>query len=86
VIPQVDRDDDRAAVATEASVVQIALAGALDAAGVRLPQLAVKRDERDYLIRLGACNVKVGIALHGLIRDALTLRARYPEESIDASA
>ncbi|WP_030606658.1 hypothetical protein [Streptomyces fulvoviolaceus] len=61
----------------------IALGGALDDAGIRLPQFAVATSG-EFLIRLGACNVRVGMVLHNIIRDGLTLRARHPEESVNA--
>ncbi|MEW2167497.1 hypothetical protein AB0912_31520 [Streptomyces sp. NPDC007084] len=76
--------DDDAAVRTEAVEVSLALAGALEDAGLRLPQFAAGAGDGDHLIRLGACNVRVGRALYHLVRDGLTLRARYPEESVHA--
>jgi hypothetical protein len=76
-------DGDREPAAVEASEVSIALGGALDDAGIKLPQFAVTTNG-DFLIRLGACNVRVGKALHNIIRDGLTLRAKHPEESVNA--
>ncbi len=76
--------DDRAAAAVEASEVSITLAGTLELAGVKLPQFAVRHDDGDYLVRLGACNVRVATALNNLILDGLTLRAEHPEESVNA--
>ncbi|MEV6496921.1 hypothetical protein [Streptomyces prunicolor] len=84
-MPAPHSDPADLAAIMEASTVSIAIDEALRDAGLNLPQFAVATTD-DYLIRLGSCNVQVGMALCNLIRDGLTLRDKYPEESINVQS
>lgn len=77
------REDIPTALVLEVAELTTALAGALDRAGIRLPQLQI-RPEDDWAVRLGDCNVRVARALYNLIQDGLTLRKNHPEESVNA--
>lgn len=82
-----DSDDVPASLVIEVQEITTALAGALNEAGIKLPQLHGRfapSETADWLIRLGDCNVLVGLSLCNLIRDGLTLRQNHPEESINA--
>ncbi|MDQ1016727.1 hypothetical protein [Streptomyces afghaniensis] len=76
-----------ARLVTEVEEVTNALATVLDEAGIGLPQFEALRpptEGREWLVQLGQCNVNVGLALCNLMRDGLTLRKKYPEESVNA--
>lgn len=76
-------DDIPATLAVEVAEVTTALAGALNRAGIQLPQLQV-RPQEDWAVRLGDCNTRTALALCNLVLDGLTLRERHPEESVNA--
>lgn len=86
--PYSTHDPAPASLVVEVHEVTIALAGALDDAGIRLPQLkaTAERGADDWAVQLGDCNVRTGLALMNLVRDGLTLRQKYPEESVNASS
>ncbi|MFI2909483.1 hypothetical protein ACG2OD_14705 [Streptomyces sp. PDY-4] len=78
------RDEVPAILSVEVDEVTDALAGVLESAGIRLPQLTGRPLNSDWAVRLGDCNVRVALALINLCRDGLTLRERHPEESANA--
>lgn len=85
MLPHSTRDDRPATLLIEVEEVTTALAGALEQAGIRLPQFGTRPSEDgDTVVRLGDCNVRVGLALLSLVKDGLTLRKNHPEESANA--
>jgi hypothetical protein len=82
--PHSRQADVPAVLAVEVDEATDALAGVLEAASIRLPQLVSRPVDTDWVVRLGDCNVRVAMALYNLLRDGLTLREKYPEESVNA--
>jgi hypothetical protein len=85
--PHGEQDDVPAILATEVVEITNMLASVLDEARIKLPQLHARLEPRtagDWLVRLGDCNVLVGLALANLLRDGLILREKHPEESTNA--
>lgn len=74
MLPKMMREDGDGALATEVSEVTIALGGALDEAGIKLPQFAATAAADDFLVRLGDCNARTGMALCQLLQDGLKWR------------
>ncbi|MEU2717831.1 hypothetical protein [Streptomyces sp. NPDC007205] len=73
----------------EVQEVTLALAGVLEDAGIKLPQFHARlapSEARDWVVRLGDVNVRHGLAICNLLRDGLTLRQRFPEESVNAQS
>jgi hypothetical protein len=76
-----------ATLVVEVMEITNALAGVLEEAGIKLPQFHARfapTESREWVVRLGDCNVHVGQALVNLCRDGVTLRQKHPEESINA--
>ncbi|AYN41707.1 hypothetical protein D9753_25700 [Streptomyces dangxiongensis] len=92
MLPNSSDDDTSDRLVIEAEEVTEALAGVLAEAGIQLPRLVgitaigptAPREEREWLVQLGQCNVRAGLALYNLLRDGMTLRQKHPEESINA--
>ncbi|CAL2065844.1 hypothetical protein [Streptomyces murinus] len=69
--------------AIEAAEITNSLAAVLNDAAIKLPQFHARlapNEGRDFVIRLGDCNVRQGRALLYLLLDGLVLRQRYPSE------
>lgn len=81
-------DDVPAILTLEVAEATAALAGVLDEAGIKLSQFRLNSGPApdDWLVRLGDCNVGAGLALANLLRDGMTLRAKYPGESVNADS
>lgn len=87
MLPHGGDDDVPAILVTEVMEVTNALAAVLDEAGITLPQFHARlapQESRDWVVRLGDCNVLQGLSIYNLLRDGLTLRQKHPEESINA--
>ncbi|MFH8340157.1 hypothetical protein [Streptomyces sp. AM6-12] len=71
-------------MAIEVAEITNSLAAALDEAAIKLPQFHTRlapNECRDFVIRLGDCNVRQGRALLGLLLDGLTLRQQHADAS-----
>ncbi|MYX26097.1 hypothetical protein GTY75_05340 [Streptomyces sp. SID8381] len=81
--PHSTRNEPPATLVIEVEEITTALDGALREAGIRLPQFGARPTEvdRDWVVRLGDCNVGVGLKLLNLVKDGLTLRKNHPEEA-----
>ncbi|MFR9790808.1 hypothetical protein ACL07V_19465 [Streptomyces sp. MB22_4] len=67
--------------AIEVAEVTNSLAAVLDDAAIELPEFHARlapNEGRDFVIRLGDCNVRQGRALLCLLLDGLALRQRHP--------
>ncbi|MFF5433391.1 hypothetical protein ACFY5K_25540 [Streptomyces griseofuscus] len=87
MVPHRRDNDPLGNLELEVQRVTNALAEALEEAGIRLPQftaLGGAESEPEWLVRLGNCNVGVGLELYRLVKDGLYLRQTYPEESVNA--
>jgi excinuclease UvrABC helicase subunit UvrB len=85
--PHDKQNDVPAILATEVVEITNMLGSVLDEAGIKLPQLHSRLEPGtggDWLVRLGDCNVLVGLSLANLLRDGLILREKHPEESTNA--
>lgn len=87
MLPHSRDDDPPACLVLEVQEITTALAGVLDEAGIKLPQFAALKgasESGDWVVRLGDCNVRQGLAVYQLLKDGLTLRQKHPGESINA--